>query len=64
VALAEEPSTMVRAGADDRVVALEAEVQQLKSRLSIMRDEQRSALEAILQELNDLTERVRAQLEA
>jgi signal recognition particle receptor subunit beta len=64
VAVVDEPSTMVRAGADDRVVALEAEVQQLKSRLSIMRDEQRSALEAILQELNDLTERVRAQLEA
>ena len=64
VAVAEQPSTMVRAGADDRIVALEAEVQQLKSRLTIMRDEQRSALEAILQELNDLTERVRAQLEA
>jgi hypothetical protein len=45
-------------------MALEEEVQQLRSRLTIMRDEQRSALEAILQELNDLTERVRAQLEA
>jgi signal recognition particle receptor subunit beta len=64
VAVAEEPSPVVHAGADDRVVALEAEVQQLKSRLSIMRDEQRTALAAILRELNDLTERVRAQLEA
>jgi signal recognition particle receptor subunit beta len=64
VALAEEPSTVVHADAGDRIVALEAEVQQLKSKLTIMRDEQRSALEAILQELNDLTERVRAQLEA
>ncbi len=64
VAVAEEPSPMVRAGANDRVVALEAEVQQLRSRLTILRDEQRSALEAILRELNDLTERVRAQLEA
>ncbi|HEY2325073.1 MAG TPA: ADP-ribosylation factor-like protein [Thermoanaerobaculia bacterium] len=64
VAVAEEPATIVHAGADDRVMALEEEVQQLRSRLTIMRDEQRSALEAILQELNDLTERVRAQLEA
>ena len=64
VAVAEEPSPLVRAGADDRVLALEAEVQQLKSRLNIMRDEQRGALEAILRELNDLTERVRAQLES
>jgi signal recognition particle receptor subunit beta len=64
VALADEPSTVVHANADDRIVALEAEVQQLKSRLTIMRDEQRTALEAILRELNDLTERVRAQLEA
>ncbi|HEX3108149.1 MAG TPA: GTPase domain-containing protein [Thermoanaerobaculia bacterium] len=64
VAVAEEPSPIVHAGADDRVMALEAEVQQLRSRLSIMRDEQRTALEAILRELNDLTERVRAQLEA
>ena len=64
VAVAEEPSPIVHAGADDRVMALEAEVQQLRSRLTIMRDEQRTALEAILRELNDLTERVRAQLEA
>ncbi|HEY2093653.1 MAG TPA: ADP-ribosylation factor-like protein [Thermoanaerobaculia bacterium] len=64
VAFAEEPSTVVHADAGNRIVALEAEVQQLKSKLTIMRDEQRNALEAILQELNDLTERVRAQLEA
>jgi signal recognition particle receptor subunit beta len=64
VALAEEPSAVVHADADNRIVALEAEVQQLKSKLSIIRDEQRGALEAILRELNDLTERVRAQLEA
>jgi signal recognition particle receptor subunit beta len=64
VAFADEPSPMVHASGNDRVVALEAEVQQLRSKLSILRDEQRSALEAILRELNDLTERVRAQLEA
>jgi signal recognition particle receptor subunit beta len=64
VAFAEEPSTVVHPDAGNRIVALEAEVQQLKSKLTIMRDEQRNALEAILQELNDLTERVRAQLEA
>jgi hypothetical protein len=64
VAVAEEPSTVVHANAADRIQALEAEVQQLRSRLSIIRDEQRSALELILRELNDLTERVRAQLEA
>ena len=64
VAVAEEPEPIVHAGAGERVMALEAEVQQLRSRLTIMRDEQRSALEAILRELNDLTERVRAQIEA
>ena len=55
--LDEEPS-------DDRIAALEAEVQQLQSKLKILRDDRRTALEAILRELNDLTERVRAQLEA
>ena len=64
VAFADEPSPVVHADHGDRIVALEAEVQQLRSKLSIMRDEQRSALESILRELNDLTERVRAQLEA
>jgi mutual gliding-motility protein MglA len=64
VAFADEPSPIVHPSGNDRVVALEAEVQQLRSKLGIMRDEQRSALEAILRELNDLTERVRAQIEA
>jgi len=60
----EEPlPTVVSARADDRVAALEDEVQQLKSKLKILRDDRRTALEAILRELNDLTERVRAQLE-
>jgi hypothetical protein len=60
----EEPvPAIVSAGADDRVAALEQEVQQLKSKLKILRDDRRTALEAILRELNDLTERVRAQLE-
>jgi signal recognition particle receptor subunit beta len=57
VAVAELPSPILHASGNDRVLALEAEVQQLKS-------QQRNALEAILRELNDLTERVRAQLEA
>jgi signal recognition particle receptor subunit beta len=64
VAFADEPETVAHASGHDRVMALEEEVQELRSKLSIMRDEQRSALEAILRELNDLTERVRAQLEA
>jgi signal recognition particle receptor subunit beta len=64
VAFADEPETVAHAGEHDRVIELEEEVQQLRSKLSIMRDEQRSALELILRELNDLTERVRAQLEA
>jgi len=64
VAFADEPESLVHASGHDRVLALEEEVQQLRSKLSIMRDEQRSALESILRELNDLTERVRAQLEA
>src|SRR6185369_17198808 len=53
VAFADEPSpsTMVHASGGDRVMALEAEVEQLRTKLSIMRDEQRSALEAILREL-------------
>lgn len=57
VAVAEPPSPILHASGNDRLLALEAEVRQLKS-------QQRSALEAILRELNDLTERVRAQLEA
>jgi signal recognition particle receptor subunit beta len=63
----EEPAVAVAfAGenGDGRVDELEAEVQHLRSRLTMMRDEQRSALEAILRELNDLSERVRAQIEA
>lgn len=64
VAFADEPETVVHSSGHDRVIALEEEVQQLRSKLSSMRDEQRSALEGILRELNDLTERVRAQLEA
>jgi signal recognition particle receptor subunit beta len=64
VAFADEPETVAHASGHDRVAALEEEVQQLRSNLIILRDEQRSALEAILRELNDLTERVRAQLEA
>jgi signal recognition particle receptor subunit beta len=64
VALADEPAPMVMPSGDDRVVALEEEVQQLRTRLRVLRDEQRSALESILRELNDLTERVRARLEA
>jgi len=60
----EEPApAIVSAGHDDRLAALEEEVQQLKSKLKILRDDRRTALEAILRELNDLTERVRAQLE-
>jgi signal recognition particle receptor subunit beta len=64
VALADEPLPVVMPGSDDRVVALEEEVRELRIRLRVTRDEQRSALEAILRELNDLTERVRAQIEA
>ena len=64
VAFADEPETVAHSSGHDRVIALEEEVQQLRSNLIIIRDEQRSALEAILRDLNDLTERVRAQLEA
>jgi signal recognition particle receptor subunit beta/uncharacterized small protein (DUF1192 family) len=61
----DEPAPeVVSASHDDgRVAALEEEVEQLKARLTIMRDDRRTALEAILRELNDLTERVREQLE-
>jgi signal recognition particle receptor subunit beta len=58
VAVMDEPP------ADGRVAALEDEVNQLKTKIKILRDDRRTALESILRELNDLTERVRAQLEA
>jgi len=60
----EEPVAVASAASDHRVEALEAEVHELQSKLKILRDDRRTALEAILRELNDLTERVRAQLEA
>jgi signal recognition particle receptor subunit beta len=60
VAVMDEPAV-----ADDgRLAALEDEVSQLKTKIKILRDDRRTALESILRELNDLTERVRAQLEA
>ena len=60
----EEPAIVSASHEDGRVAALEAEVNELQSRLKILRDDRRTALEAILRELNDLTERVRAQLES
>src|SRR5438105_3880585 len=63
VAVMDEEPSVVSAAPDNRVIALEAEVRELKTKLKIMRDDRRTALEAILRELNDLTERVRAQLE-
>ena len=45
-------------------MALEAEVSELRTKLKVLRADRRTALETILRELNDLTERVRAQLEA
>jgi signal recognition particle receptor subunit beta len=59
VAVMDEPPVV-----DGRVAALENEVDQLKTKIKILRDDRRTALESILRELNDLTERVRAQLEA
>lgn len=70
VAVMEEPAKPARkthaaaAASPDRVAALEAEVQQLQARIEILRDERKSALEAILQDLKELTERVRSQLDA
>jgi mutual gliding-motility protein MglA len=49
---------------DGRVAELEDEVRSLKTKLKIIGDDRRTALETILRDLNDLTERVRAQLEA
>jgi len=43
---------------------LEDEVRSLETRLRILSVDHRTALESILRDLNDLTERVRAQLEA
>lgn len=63
VAVAEEPEQLLHPIADDRTAALEEEVQQLKSRLQVMRSEQRTALESILRELEQLSARVREQLE-
>jgi len=63
VAVMEEPQTVsATKGGSDRLSALEAEVQQLKSRIKVMRDEKRTTLESILQELKVLTERVRTKL--
>jgi len=65
VALMEEPEpAVVSPAADNRIAALEEEVQELRTKLKILRDDRRLALEAILRELDDLTERVRAQLDA
>ena len=64
VAVMDEPEpAVVTAGADKRVAALEEELQELRAKLRILNDDRRTALETILRELNDLTERVRAQLE-
>lgn len=64
VAVMEEPKPKAVAKGDSgRIAALEAEVKQLKSRITIMHEEKRTALESILQELKDLTERVRSQLD-
>lgn len=49
---------------DARVAALEAEVQQLKSRIEVMNEERRNALESILRDLKDLTDRVRRELDS
>ncbi len=65
VAVMEEPKPKAAAKGDSgRIAALEAEVKQLKSRIVIMHEEKRTALESILQELKDLTERVRSHLDA
>ncbi len=64
VAVMEQPPRPPRKASGDRVEALEAEVKELKARLSALRDERRIALEAILQDLKELTERVRTQLDA
>ncbi len=65
VSVMEEPKPKVAAKGDSgRVAALEAEVKQLKNQIEIVREEQRVTLKSILQELKDLTERVRKQLDA
>jgi signal recognition particle receptor subunit beta len=63
VAVMDEPP-MEEPSVDGRVAALEDEVNQLRTRIKTLSDDRRTALESILRELNDLTERVRAQLEA
>ena len=65
VAVMDEPApSVVHSSSNERVAHLEAEVRQLTAKLEILRDDRRNALEQILRELNDLTERVRAQLES
>jgi signal recognition particle receptor subunit beta len=65
VAVMEEPQTgSAKAGGSDRLSALEAEVQQLKSQIKVIRDEKRTTLESLLQDLKELTERVRTELDA
>ena len=65
VALMDEPApAIVASGPSDREVTLEGEVRKLTAKLDDLRDDRRNALEQILRELNDLTERVRAQLES
>lgn len=63
VAVMEEPQRPARKASGDRVAALEAEVKQLQARIDILRDERRTAIESIVQDLKDLTERVRSQLD-
>ena len=46
------------------LLSLDEEIKQLRGRALVMRSEHKKALETILRELQDLTERVRAQLDA
>jgi signal recognition particle receptor subunit beta len=64
VAVMDEPESRPSASARGEVTALKSQIQELQSQLDTLRDDRRTALEAILRDLNDLTERVRAQLEA
>ncbi len=64
VAVMDEPEPALHAAADNgRVLELEEEVMRLRSQLDALRDQNRAALEDVLQQLAMLSDQVRARLD-
>ncbi len=63
VAVMEPPEPEPAAAGNGRAMALEAEVRELRQKIEIMRDSHRTALESILRDLSDLTNRIRGRLD-